>query len=204
MANDAESEAALGVVQDYAKSAANDEFGDDLARYAKTSAEFSAIGGALGSVVPGVGTALGGLVGAGAGILYEGGGDLIDALFPDGPKRVKESPEKAERAFAAYQALGGERGTKMAYPQWWKVYVAAGRPSSDVLLAARKAESAARKLAKGAGVAPPPPPPPRRTASASGMAGASFATQDDINQGAAKGLVLALPLLGILLWLRKR
>jgi hypothetical protein len=132
-----------------------------LKRYAKTSGEFAAVGGALGSVFPGVGTALGALVGGGAGVLVEAGGDLYDAVFGDGPKHVKESPEKAERAFHTYSALGGEAALG-PYLDWWKLYVAAGRPSLQLLEESRLAEKEARKLAREGKVPPPPPPPPPR------------------------------------------
>lgn len=169
---DQDSQAALDMVADYAaeQAAKDPSTADRLKRYAATSAQFASVGGALGTAIPipGVGTAMGALVGAGAGILYEGGKDIIDAVFPDDPKTVKESPEKAERAAYAYQELGGERGTKMPYPQWWKTYVAAGRPSIDVLLAARRAQDAAERVARNAGVPPPPPPPSPRVNAAGG------------------------------------
>lgn len=219
MPSAAESEAALALVSDYAKKRAAEEpeAADHLARYAATSAQFASIGGAVGTAIPipGVGTAMGALVGAGAGILYEGGKDLIDAVFEDGPKRVNEAPEKAERAFHAYQALGGEKGTKMPYEQWWKTYVAAGRPSLEVLKATRAAERAARKAAKGAGVAPPPPPPPKRSRDAGAFATSQsvssaslplpgFDSRESEARGAATGFLVAVPLLAAFLWFKRR
>lgn len=148
----------LALVTDYAKKKAKDGASDYLKRYAATSAEFAALGGAIGTAIPipGVGTAMGALVGAGAGLAYEVGRDVVDALFGDEPRRVKEPPEKAEQAYYTYMEMGGEEGTGLPYPTWWGIYVQAGRPDVAVLKAARDAEKALRK----SGVRPPPPPTP--------------------------------------------
>jgi len=117
MADD--SEQALEVVTDYAESAEERPgVASDLKRYAVTSAEFAAIGGALGSVVPGVGTAIGGLVGLGVGAVVSVGPDVVDRvtkLLDSGPKRKRETAEQAEAAYQAYQAVGAERGTGFGY-----------------------------------------------------------------------------------------
>ena len=152
-----DSDAALGQVQQYAA----DHPSSTLSRYAKTSAEFSSVGGAVGSVVPGVGTAIGALGGAAAGAIYEGAQDLIAAL--KGPKKVRESAREAETAFYTYDALGAEKLTGLPYIDWWKLYVEAGRPPLEVIQAGQRAQRAAAKLAKRAGQPPPPPPPPPRT-----------------------------------------
>lgn len=206
-----ESEAALELVGEYAKAEGKKTAGDHLKRYAATSGKFAAVGGAVGSVFPGVGTALGGLVGAGAGVLWEGGSDLIDALTEDGPKRVNESPEKAEKAFYAYQALGGERATLMPYEQWWKLYVAAGRPPLEVLQATQEAERAAAKELKRRGKpvpAPPPPPPPRAgVAGVAGVASGAAVSQagaQGIRDGATTALMFGVPLAGVVWWLIRR
>lgn len=158
-----DTEAALAAVGDYAAKQEQAGAADHLKRYAQTSAEFAALGGTVGSVFPGVGTAIGALVGSGAGVVWEAAGDIAKWLdSDDGPKHVKERPDDAERAHYAYQALGGEKALG-EYGQWWRLYVQAGRPPIEVLKAAQLAEREAKKAAKGKAPPPPAPPPPKAT-----------------------------------------
>lgn len=153
---------ALEYVVNYAANAAG--LDDDVTRYMRSSAQFAQAGGAIGSLIgPPVGTAIGAMVGAQAGIVWEAASDVGKWLFGGaGPKRVQESTEDAQRAYYTYLDLGTQEGTGLPYDAWWKLYVAAGRPPSEVLVAAQKAERAAQRIlrAEARGELPPPPPPP--------------------------------------------
>ena len=143
------SEADDAVALEYVAAYASDAVGldDDVTRYVRRSAQFGQAGGALGSLIgPPVGTAIGAMVGAQLGVVYEAASDIGKWLFGDDIKHTVEDPEEGERAYYTYGDMGFEEGTGLPYNAWWKLYVAAGRPSTEVLKAAQAAERAAQRI----------------------------------------------------------
>lgn len=74
----------------------------NVANYGSAALKGAGYGAAIGSIIPGIGTAVGGLVGAGVGLLAQGGKDLWDWFSRRREeKKAKEAEEKEKKELEA-------------------------------------------------------------------------------------------------------